>query len=164
MEELIEFNRNDSIELRYYDQELLIEAQNKVTSPPGEYLDALEKMNRLVRDEGIDKVMKEYNLDAFIAPTGSPARKTDWSTATLTLSAVHHRQPWPVILMSPCRWVMLTAFRLESPSSAGHGASRFLLRLLIPTNRVQNTAGRHSSCRHCRLRLRIDSNPEPEKT
>ncbi|MGI6304589.1 MAG: hypothetical protein ACOXZQ_01795 [Bacteroidales bacterium] len=68
VEELIEFNRNDSIELRYYDQELLIEAQNKGDLTSREYLDALEKMNRLVRDEGIDKVMKEYNLDAFIAP------------------------------------------------------------------------------------------------
>jgi amidase len=77
VEELIEFNRNDSIELRYYDQELLIEAQNKGDLTSREYLDALEKMNRLVRDEGIDKVMKEYNLDAFIAPTGSPAWKTD---------------------------------------------------------------------------------------
>ena len=77
VEELIEFNKNDSIELRYYDQELLIEAQKKGDVTSKEYLDALEKMNRLVREEGIDKVMKEHNLDAFIAPTGSPAWKTD---------------------------------------------------------------------------------------
>jgi amidase len=75
--ELIEFNKNDSIELRYYDQELLIEAQKKGDITSKEYLDALEKMNRLVREEGIDRVMKEHNLDAFIAPTGSPAWKTD---------------------------------------------------------------------------------------
>ncbi|MHC1732715.1 MAG: amidase [Bacteroidales bacterium] len=77
VEELIEFNKNDSIELRYYDQELLIEAQKKGDITSKEYLDALEKMNRLVREEGIDRVMKEHNLDAFIAPTGSPAWKTD---------------------------------------------------------------------------------------
>lgn len=77
VEQLIEFNRNDSIELRFYDQELLIEAQKKGDLTSQEYLEALEKMNRLVRDEGIDKVMKEHNLDAFIAPTGSPAWKTD---------------------------------------------------------------------------------------
>jgi len=77
VEELIEFNKNDSIELRYYDQELLIEAQKKRDLTSKEYLDALEKMNRLVREEGIDRVMKEHNLDAFIAPTGSPAWKTD---------------------------------------------------------------------------------------
>ena len=77
VEELIEFNRNDSIELRYYDQELLLEAQTKGDITSKEYLDALEKMNRLVREEGIDRVMNEHNLDAFIAPTGSPAWKTD---------------------------------------------------------------------------------------
>ena len=31
-----------------------------------------------MRDEGIDKIMKELQLDAIIAPTGSPAWKTDW--------------------------------------------------------------------------------------
>jgi amidase len=77
VEELIEFNKGDSIELRYYDQELLLEAQKKGDITSKEYLDALSKMNRLVREEGIDKVMKEHNLDAFIAPTGSPAWKTD---------------------------------------------------------------------------------------
>lgn len=77
VEELIEFNKRDSIELRYYDQELLIEAQKKAGIDSKEFLDALSKMNRLVREEGIDRVMKEYSLDAFIAPTGSPAWKTD---------------------------------------------------------------------------------------
>ena len=77
VEELIEFNKGDSIELRYYDQELLLEAQKKGDITSTEYLDALAKMNRLVREEGIDKVMNEHSLDAFIAPTGSPAWKTD---------------------------------------------------------------------------------------
>lgn len=77
VEELIEFNNSDSIEMLYYDQELVLEAQKKgdVTSP--EFQEILAKMNRLVREEGIDRVMKEHNLDAFIAPTGSPAWKTD---------------------------------------------------------------------------------------
>jgi len=77
VEELIEFNNRDSIEMLYYDQELVLEAQKKgdVSSP--EFQQILTKMNRLVREEGIDRVMKEHNLDAFIAPTGSPAWKTD---------------------------------------------------------------------------------------
>jgi len=77
VEDLIAFNISDSIELRYYDQELVIEAQKKDDITSREYLDAVAKMNRLVREEGIDRVMKEHNLDAFIAPTGSPAWKTD---------------------------------------------------------------------------------------
>ena len=77
MEDLIAFNNRDTIEMLYYDQELVLEAQKKgdVTSP--EFREILAKMNRLVREEGIDRVMKEQNLDAFIAPTGSPAWKTD---------------------------------------------------------------------------------------
>ena len=77
VEDLIEFNRKDSIEMLYYDQELVLEAQKKgdVSSP--EFQEILAKMNRLVREDGIDRVMKEHNLDAFIAPTGSPAWKTD---------------------------------------------------------------------------------------
>jgi len=76
-EELIEFNRKDSVELRYYDQELLLEAQRKGSVESKEFLDILSKMNRLAREEGIDKVMAENRLDAFMAPTGSPAWKTD---------------------------------------------------------------------------------------
>lgn len=77
VEELTEFNKKDTIEMLFYDQELVLEAQKKgdVTSP--EFQDILNRMNRLVREEGIDRVMKEHNLDAFIAPTGSPAWKTD---------------------------------------------------------------------------------------
>ena len=77
VEDLIEFNSNDSIELLYYDQELLIEAQKKEGLDSREFVETLAKMNRIVRDEGIDRVMNENNLDAFIAPTGSPAWKTD---------------------------------------------------------------------------------------
>jgi amidase len=77
VEELIEFNKNDTVELRYFDQELLLEAQKRGTVESNEFLVILEKMHRLVRDEGIDRVMKDNNLDAFIAPTGSPAWKTD---------------------------------------------------------------------------------------
>ena len=77
VEELIEFNKGDETELRYYDQQLLLEAQKKGSVESKEFLDILSKMNLLVREEGIDKVMAENNLDAFMAPTGSPAWKTD---------------------------------------------------------------------------------------
>ncbi len=77
IEELIAFNNADSIEMRFYDQDLVLEAQKKGDVNSQEFQEIVEKMNRLVRDEGIDKVMKEHNLDAFIAPTGAPAWKTD---------------------------------------------------------------------------------------
>jgi amidase len=77
VEELIAFNNSDTLELRYYDQQLLLEAQKKGGTDSKEYLDALSKMQLLAGKEGIDRVMDENKLDAFIAPTGSPAWKTD---------------------------------------------------------------------------------------
>ena len=77
VEALIEFNKGDETELRYYDQQLLLEAQKKGSVESKEFQDILSKMNCLVREEGIDKVMTENKLDAFMAPTGSPAWKTD---------------------------------------------------------------------------------------
>ena len=75
--ELIEFNLKDSIELSFYDQEILIMAEKKGDLNSPEYLEALDKMKRNMGAEGIDRVMDLHSLDAIMAPTGSPAWKTD---------------------------------------------------------------------------------------
>jgi amidase len=77
IKELIEFNKKDSVELRYFDQNILEQADQKgdLTSP--EYKNALALMLKATREDGIDKVMDSYKLDAIMAPTGSPAWKTD---------------------------------------------------------------------------------------
>lgn len=77
LEELIAFNKSDSIELRYFDQKLLEMAQEKGDLESSEYKVTLAKMLKGTREEGIDKLMNEYKLDAIMAPTGSPAWKTD---------------------------------------------------------------------------------------
>lgn len=77
LEELIAFNKTDSIELRYFDQHLLELAQQKSDLQSTEYQDALRAMLKATREDGIDKVMNENKLDALVAPTGSPAWKTD---------------------------------------------------------------------------------------
>jgi amidase len=41
------------------------------------YLKALKSMKEGSQTNGIDKVMAELDLDAIVAPTGSPAWKTD---------------------------------------------------------------------------------------
>ncbi|NJL12446.1 MAG: amidase [Microscillaceae bacterium] len=76
--DLIAFNRADSVELRYFDQELLEMAQAKGDLNQAEYQTALQKMLKATREDGIDKVMQSHQLDAIIAPTGGPAWKTDW--------------------------------------------------------------------------------------
>ena len=79
IEELIDFNKKDSIELRYYNQHYLEMAQDKGDLNDPEYQEALSNMLKGAREEGIDRVMDEHQLDAIIAPTGSPAWKTDWT-------------------------------------------------------------------------------------
>jgi len=77
LNELMEFNKKDSIELRYFDQNLLKLAHEKGTLEDKEYKEALATMLKATRDNGIDKLLKENKLDALMAPTGSPAWKTD---------------------------------------------------------------------------------------
>lgn len=77
LNELMEFNKRDSIELRYFDQQLLKLAHEKGSLEDKEYKEALAMMLKATREEGIDKLLKENKLDALMAPTGSPAWKTD---------------------------------------------------------------------------------------
>ncbi|QKG79031.1 amidase [Tenuifilum thalassicum] len=76
LEELIIFNKNDSIELQHFDQQILELAQRKGDLNSPEYKHALETMQKGIR-ESINRVMNENDLDLLILPTGSPAWKTD---------------------------------------------------------------------------------------
>ncbi|MDP4223952.1 MAG: amidase [Bacteroidota bacterium] len=75
--ELIEFNKSDTIELRYFDQKILEQADKKGDLNSPEYRKSLETARKATRDNGIDKIMDANNLDALVAPTGSAAWKTD---------------------------------------------------------------------------------------
>lgn len=77
VEELIAFNRRDSIELEFFGQEYLEQALEKGDLDSPEYLESLSRMIREITANGIDRIIGEQNLDAFIAPTGGPAWKTD---------------------------------------------------------------------------------------
>ncbi|MBS4013043.1 MAG: amidase [Bacteroidetes bacterium] len=77
IDELIEFNRNNPKELAFFNQKYLEMAAEKGDLNSAEYKDALNKMIKGSRQNGIDKVMNENKLDAIIAPTGSPAWLTD---------------------------------------------------------------------------------------
>jgi len=85
MQDLIAFNKTDSAELRYFDQQLLEQAEAKgpLTSP--EYKKALATMLKGTREDGIDRLMDQYRLDAMMAPTGTPAWKTDLINGDLYL-------------------------------------------------------------------------------
>jgi len=75
--ELITFNESDTVELRYFDQKLLEQAEAKSSLDAPEYKAALAEMLKGTRENGIDKLMNANKLDAIMAPTGTPAWKTD---------------------------------------------------------------------------------------
>jgi amidase len=77
LKELIEFNKKDSLELSVFGQDVFEVAEKKGDLASEEYKESLEKMLKATREEGIDKLLKENRLDALMAPTGSPAWKTD---------------------------------------------------------------------------------------
>jgi amidase len=77
LKELIEFNNSDTIELKYFNQNIFEQAEKKGDLNSTEYKKALATMLKATREDGIDKVMNLYKLDAIMAPTGSPACKTD---------------------------------------------------------------------------------------
>ncbi|PKP09559.1 MAG: amidase [Bacteroidetes bacterium HGW-Bacteroidetes-4] len=78
LDELIAFNKNDSVEMQIYNQTYLEMASEKTGLDSKAYKELLLKMEKGMRTEGIDRVMNAHQLDAIIAPTGSPAWKTDW--------------------------------------------------------------------------------------
>ena len=85
MHDLIAFNKSDSVELRYFDQQILEQADTKGPLTAPEYKKALATMLKGAREDGIDRLMDQYHLDALMAPTGTPAWKTDLINGDLYL-------------------------------------------------------------------------------
>ena len=76
--EIIEFNeRNADLEMPHFGQQRLIasEARGPLTDPA--YLEAVRAIQRGNREDGIDALMDEHDLDAIVAPTRGLAWKTD---------------------------------------------------------------------------------------
>lgn len=77
LDELIEFNKNTPEELEFYNQKYLEMANEMGELNSPEYAKLIQLIKMGITENGIDKVMDSLSLDAFIAPTGSPAWKTD---------------------------------------------------------------------------------------
>ena len=81
LSDLIAFNQEHADEeMPYFQQEIMRKAEAKGGLDSPEYQEALAKIQRLSRDEGIDKALQEQQLDAIIAPTGGPAWPIDLVT------------------------------------------------------------------------------------
>jgi amidase len=78
LEDVIQFNEaNLARVLPYFGHERMEIAQKKGPLTQKKYINALKKNHRLTRDEGIDAVMAEHNLDAIVCPSGGPAWMID---------------------------------------------------------------------------------------
>jgi amidase len=76
--DLIAFNEaNAEREMPFFGQEVFLESEEAGPLTTPEYLEALESMHTLARDQGIDALMEEHALDAIVAPGGFPAFVTD---------------------------------------------------------------------------------------
>ena len=62
----------------YFGQDTMRMAEEKGPLTDEAYLNALTNNHRLSRAEGIDATLRQYQLDAIVAPSGGPAGLTDW--------------------------------------------------------------------------------------
>jgi amidase len=75
--DLIAFNNAHAAqEMKWFGQELF-ELTESDPFTEQDYNDALVRSHSLSREQGIDAALLEHNLDALVAPTGSPAWPTD---------------------------------------------------------------------------------------
>lgn len=77
MEELYRATLADSASMQYFDHDLIRQAAEIEGLESETYQEAVTDMLEAYRENGIDRVMAEHQLDAIVAPTGGPAWKTD---------------------------------------------------------------------------------------
>ncbi|MCC6935351.1 MAG: hypothetical protein IT333_02455, partial [Thermomicrobiales bacterium] len=76
--DLIDFNTaNWQVEMPYFGQEIFEMAVDLGGLDDPVYLAALAESHSLSREQGLDAILDQYDLDALVAPTGSPAWPTD---------------------------------------------------------------------------------------
>jgi len=78
LKEVVEWNnQNAEASMPFFGQEILEMAIEKGDLSETVYQEALAKSLKFNREDGIDKVMDEHQLDAIIGPTGGPAWPID---------------------------------------------------------------------------------------
>lgn len=88
LNDVIEFNRKHAAQVMpYFNQEIMLMAQNKAALTSEQYLNALKAAKTAAQQHGIDKLLSEHQLDLLIAPTTGPAWKIDKITGDHYLGA-----------------------------------------------------------------------------
>ncbi|MEA2071728.1 MAG: amidase, partial [Asgard group archaeon] len=79
LRDLIEYNKKHEAEIMpYFGQEIFLAAEEKGPLTDENYLKALKKCHKFSRDEEIDKILDDHDLDAIVAPSGGPAWPIDF--------------------------------------------------------------------------------------
>jgi amidase len=80
LEDLIKFNdENKEKEMPKFAQEIFTASQARSDLTDKTYLDALERVHKQTREDGIDKLLADNKLDALVGPTSGAA----WSIAAV---------------------------------------------------------------------------------
>jgi amidase len=80
LRDIIEFNeRHREQEMPWFGQELFRKAEAKGPLTEPAYLEALAKCRRATRDEGLDALVNQHQLDAIFASGGGPAGVVDYA-------------------------------------------------------------------------------------
>ncbi len=78
LRDIIEFNeRHCAVEMPWFGQEQFLKADAKGPLTDQAYLDALATCRRATREEGMDALMNQHQLDALFASGGGPAGVVD---------------------------------------------------------------------------------------
>jgi amidase len=78
LEELIAFNqKHKDLELTLFDQSIFVASQAMGTLESTEYKQAVEVIQKTTREEGINKLLQQYNVDVLIAPSGPIVPRVD---------------------------------------------------------------------------------------
>jgi amidase len=84
LQDVIDFNeKNHDREMPHFGQDIMLSAEAKGPLTSKAYRDLVERLNRLARHDGIDRLMEDRKLDALVAPTGGPAWKIDYKAGDL---------------------------------------------------------------------------------
>lgn len=87
LEDVIAFNKRTPAETALFGQDLFEQAQKSKGLNDPAYRKALTAAKRLAGKEGIDRLLKQYKVDALVAPTGGPAWTIDVVTGDHFLGA-----------------------------------------------------------------------------
>lgn len=78
LQELIDYNQaNADIELALFDQSIFIASQSMEPLNSTKYQTAVSTLQKATREDGIDKLLNEHNVDVLVAPSGPIVPRVD---------------------------------------------------------------------------------------